>query len=57
MLAAAPAARAETISGALARAYANSPDLNAQRANTRAIDENVPKAMAGFRPTATYTQS
>jgi len=50
-------ARAETISGALARAYENSPDLNAQRANTRAIDENVPKAMAGYRPTVTYNQS
>lgn len=49
-------ARAETISGALARAYVNSPDLNSQRANTRAIDENVPKATAGFRPTAAYTQ-
>lgn len=51
------AARSETISDALARAYASSPDLNAQRANTRAIDENVPKATAGFRPTATYTQT
>ena len=50
-------AQAETISGALARAYGNSPDLNAQRANTRAIDENVPKATAGYRPTATYSQS
>ena len=51
------AAHAETISSALARAYANSPDLNAQRANTRAIDENVPKATSGYRPTASYSQS
>ena len=57
LLLGASAGRTETISGALARAYANSPDLNAQRANTRAIDENVPKATAGFRPTAAYVQS
>ena len=46
---------AETISGALARAYMGSPDLNQQRAATRAIDENIPKATAGFRPTVTVT--
>lgn len=51
------AAAADTISKALAQAYANSPDLNAQRANTRAVDEGVPKATAGWRPTATYSQS
>jgi len=44
---------AETISGALSRAYVNSPDLNQQRAATRAIDENVPKATSGYRPTIT----
>ncbi len=49
------AARAETISGALAKAYMNNPTLNAQRAGTRAVDENVPKATAGFRPTITAT--
>jgi len=50
-----PAVSAETISGALARAYMGSPDLNQQRAATRSIDENVPKAMAGFRPSVTAT--
>jgi outer membrane protein len=44
---------AETISSALARAYAFSPDLNAQRAGLRATDENLPKAVAGYRPTLT----
>ena len=46
-------ARAESISGALAKAYSFSPDLNQQRAATRANDESVPQATAGFRPTVT----
>ncbi len=41
---------AETISDALAHAYEGNPDLNQQRAGTRAIDENVARAKAGFRP-------
>jgi outer membrane protein len=44
-------ADAETMSDALSRAYLTSPELNAQRADTRAVDENVPTALAGFRPT------
>ena len=48
-------AYAETISSALARAYAFSPDLNAQRAGLRATDENLPAAAAGYRPTVTAT--
>ncbi len=44
------AARAETLQGALARAYANNPALNQQRAGLRALDENIPKARAGFLP-------
>jgi outer membrane protein len=48
-------ADAETISGALARAYMGSPDLNQQRALTRSIDENIPRNTAGFRPTVTGT--
>ncbi len=43
-------AMAETLSGALARVYKASPELNAQRAGARAVDENVPAAMGGFRP-------
>ncbi len=38
------------MSGALARAYSNNPDLNAERASVRATDEDVPKAKAGWLP-------
>jgi outer membrane protein len=46
-------ARAETIGGALAKAYLNNPDINQQRAAVRAQDENIPKANAGYLPTIT----
>ena len=46
---------AETISAALARAYMGNPDLNQQRAATRASDENVSKANSGYRPTVQGT--
>ncbi|KAB0268250.1 TolC family outer membrane protein [Microvirga brassicacearum] len=41
---------AETLESALARAYGNNPDLNAQRASVRATDENVAQAKSGYRP-------
>ncbi|WP_455273416.1 TolC family outer membrane protein [Rhizobium herbae] len=41
---------AETISGAMAKAYENNPDLNAVRAGLRATDEGVPIAKSGYRP-------
>jgi outer membrane protein len=41
---------AETLKGAMAKAYANNPDLNAARAALRATDENVTIAKAGYRP-------
>ena len=47
------ALRAETIGGALVKAYFNNPDINQQRAAVRASDENVPKAFAGYLPTVT----
>jgi outer membrane protein len=47
---AAGAARAEDLPGALAKAYQTNPQLNAERARQRATDENVPQAMAGYRP-------
>jgi outer membrane protein len=47
----APAAKAETIGGALAKAYLSNPDINQQRAAVRAADENIPKANAGYLPT------
>jgi outer membrane protein len=46
---------AETMSSALARAYAGNPDLNQQRAGVRATDESLPQASAAWRPTATAT--
>jgi outer membrane protein len=44
-------ASAETIGGALAKAYLTNPDINQQRAAVRASDENIPKANAGYLPT------
>jgi outer membrane protein len=48
-------ARADTLAQALALAYRNNTGLNAQRAGTRAIDENVPQALAGYRPKVNIT--
>ncbi len=45
-------ASAETVGGALIKAYLNNPDINQQRAAVRAADENIPKANAGYLPTA-----
>jgi outer membrane protein len=44
-------ARADTLEWALAQAYQNNPQLNAQRAIVRQVDENVPQALSGYRPT------
>ena len=48
---AASAARAESLSDALASAYSSNATLNAARAQLRSIDESVPQALAGYRPT------
>ncbi len=40
-----------TLTEALAATYINHPALQAERAKVRATDENVPTAMAGWRPT------
>lgn len=45
-----PPASAETLSEALVKAYQSNPALNAERARQRATDENVPQALAGYRP-------
>ncbi len=37
----------------MARAYAASPTVNAQRANVRGVDENVPRALSTARPRVT----
>ena len=49
------AGRAETIGGALIKAYLTNPDINTQRAAVRVADENVPKANAGYLPTVEAT--
>jgi outer membrane protein len=43
-------ATAETMESALAKAYENNPQLNAQRAIVRQTDEGVPTALSGYRP-------
>jgi outer membrane protein len=48
----APSADAENLNAALARTYLSNPQLNAQRANTRGVDENMPIARGTFLPTA-----
>ena len=48
-------ALAETIESALVRSYQNNPQLNAQRAQVRSIDENVPQALSGYRPKVSLT--
>jgi outer membrane protein len=43
-------AGAETMNGALVKAYLINPDINAQRAAVRQTDEGVPEANAGYLP-------
>lgn len=50
-------ALADTIEAALVRAYQNNPQLNAQRAQVRVTDENVPQALSGYRPRVAVTAS
>ena len=46
-------ARAETLREALAAAYKFNPRLDAARATQRATDEEVPRALSGYRPSVT----
>ena len=48
-------AHADTLEAALVQTYVNNPTLNAQRALVRATDENVPQALAGYRPRISIT--
>src|SRR6201992_1804793 len=50
-------ALADTIEAALVRAYQNNPQLNAQRAQVRVTDENVPQGLSGYRPKVAITAS
>ncbi len=52
---AAPTLVPHTLEQALAQAYLTNPQLSAERANLRSIDENVPTALAGWRPTVTVS--
>ncbi|WP_240782403.1 TolC family outer membrane protein [Roseococcus sp. SYP-B2431] len=54
--AAAPAS-AQTMQQALAATYNNNPTLLAARAQLRAVDEGVPQALAGWRPTVVMAGS
>ena len=44
---------ADTLFGAMEKAYVTNPTLNAARAGQRATDEQVPQALSGWRPTIT----
>lgn len=48
-----PSASAETLRQALASAYGANPRLDAERARLRAVDEEVPRALSGYRPRVT----
>jgi outer membrane protein len=48
-----PHAAAESLNEALSSAYRYNPRLDAERARLRATDEEVAKAMSGFRPVIT----
>src|SRR5215813_4316238 len=51
LAAAAPAwAQGQTLPDALVRTYQGNPQLNAERARLRGVDETVPQALAGYRP-------
>ncbi|MEK9671267.1 MAG: TolC family outer membrane protein [Rhodospirillaceae bacterium] len=50
-------ATAQTLEDALAAAYMTNPSLAAQRARVRSTDEQVPQALANWRPTVEITGS
>jgi outer membrane protein len=49
------AARAETLEDALVETYNSNPQILAERANLRAVDEGVSQALGGWRPTVQFT--
>lgn len=48
---------ADTLFGAMEKAYTTNPTLQGRRAGQRAIDEQVPQALSGWRPTVTMQSS
>lgn len=57
MLVAPLAAQADTLADTLAHAYAYNTQLASARAHLRGVDEQVPQALSGWRPTVTITSS
>lgn len=57
VLCAVASAQAQTIDDALSTAYRTNPALAAERARLRALDEGVPRALSGWRPTVTLSGS
>ncbi len=53
--AAAAQTQPHTLQEALVAAYSSNPTLLAARAALRAVDEGVPQALAGWRPTVSFT--
>lgn len=49
------AAQAQTMEEALALTYRTNPQLSADRARVRALDEGVPRALSNWRPTVTVS--
>ncbi|MGA3304611.1 MAG: TolC family outer membrane protein [Stellaceae bacterium] len=49
--------RAETLEDALVETYNTNPQILAERANLRAVDEGVSQALGGWRPTVQFTAS
>lgn len=50
-------ASAENLPGAWSKAYSSNPTIAAERARVRTIDEGVPQARSGWRPTVSATAS
>lgn len=48
---------ADSLEDALVAAYNSNPDLRAERANLRSVDENVAQAISGWRPTISVDAS
>ena len=57
LLAMAKFVSAESLYDAMAKAYATNPDLREARADLRAVDERMPQALSGWRPTLSITGS
>ncbi|MBE9605553.1 TolC family outer membrane protein [Acetobacteraceae bacterium H6797] len=57
VVALATSAHAQTLTEALSMAYNNNPTLQTARAQLRVVDENVPQALSGWRPSVVLNGS